>query len=324
MARPEDESSTAAGARGEGRARRRRFAFAAVKVVFGLLGLAFIGLELAHSWHQATRLADSWPRLIAAIVIALVVVACSARAWAALLGRHGSVAVHRGFYLSQFGKYVPGGVWQAAGQVGFARDEGIGIGEASAAFTVYALVQVIAGAGVGALFAALSPGLRAVPRVLLVAGALLTLLLHRGWMRRAVELIARILPRLHAGLLPRQRDIVASYLWTAASLMLGGLLFAVLLEPGGAEWWAAALAAFVTGWWVGFIALPFPSGIGVREAILVGLLAPHVSTGSILVAAIGQRLVAIAAEIAMVAQTTLRVRSGARRDRDQIRDVSGS
>jgi hypothetical protein len=292
--------------------RHRRLVGPAVKVAFSLLGLSFIGVELARNWHQAHRLTESWPRLIVAVAIGLAVVAISARAWTALLGRHGSSAISRGFYLSQFGKYVPGGIWQAVGQIGFARDEGIGLAQASAAFSVYAVVQVIAGAGVGSVFAAISPDLRTAWRLAIIAGALLTVLLHRGWMRAVLEVAARFVPRLHGGLLPGQRGIVLAYAWTAAGLSLAGVLFAVLLEPSGLGWWLAAISAFVTAWWIGFVALPFPSGIGIREAVLVGLLAPHITTGSILVASIGQRLIAIAAELTMVAQATVRVRRAAR------------
>jgi glycosyltransferase 2 family protein len=279
-----------------------------VRLLFAAAGLAFVGMELAGHWHQAERLGRSWPRIFVAALLSLVVLAFGARAWAALLGRPRSAGLRHGFYLSQLGKYVPGGIWQATGQVGFARDEGVALGEASAAFPVYAVVQVVASATVAAAAALGATGLRPSRRGLILAGVILVVVLHRGWMRRVVDLAARAVTRLHAGLLPGAGAIVRAYLWSAASLLLAGVAFAVLLEPGGIAWWFAAIAAFGTAWWIGFVALPFPSGIGVREAVLVGLLTPHLSTGSILAAALGQRIVAIVAEITIIAVSALRRR----------------
>jgi len=79
--------------------------------------------------------------------------------------------------------------------------------------------------------------------------------------------------------------------------MLGASLgFALLLHglaPGTSIPYAAS--AFSLAWALGFAALPFPSGLGVREAALAFLLPG--ATAQVIAASIALRLVSIAVEL---------------------------
>jgi uncharacterized membrane protein YbhN (UPF0104 family) len=62
------------------------------------------------------------------------------------------------------------------------------------------------------------------------------------------------------------------------------------------------VGAFALAWVVGYLIVPFPAGLGLREAALVvilGSLAP--SYGSVLAAAVIQRLCQVVAEVIAVA-----------------------
>jgi uncharacterized membrane protein YbhN (UPF0104 family) len=59
---------------------------------------------------------------------------------------------------------------------------------------------------------------------------------------------------------------------------------------------AVVLCSFAAAWVTGFLAVPIPAGVGVREAVLVGLL-PEVGTAPLLAASLALRLLTIGTEL---------------------------
>jgi uncharacterized membrane protein YbhN (UPF0104 family)/SAM-dependent methyltransferase len=228
-----------------------------------------------------------------------------------LLGHEAEPRVlQHGFYLSQLGKYVPGGIWQAAGLVSLGRDAGADLARASTAFVVLALAQVAGAATVGGLAAIAAPDLPAPFRIAVIAGLGLTALVYRGWMVATLRLAARFVKRLDVSSVPSQASILRSYAWSVVAIAAAATSFTVIAHASGAGLSVAAVAAFATAWWIGFVAVPFPSGIGIREAVLLGALRAPLGSGVVLGAAVGQRLVSIAAELTLIGATgTRRLRS---------------
>ena len=65
---------------------------------------------------------------------------------------------------------------------------------------------------------------------------------------------------------------------------------------------------FIAAWVIGFLVIPIPSGVGIREAVLVAIV-PGATAAPLLAASLAQRLVAIAAELlAVVVNRALRDR----------------
>jgi SAM-dependent methyltransferase len=270
-------------------------------------GFAFLVVALIDTWDRSQRLLRSPVRLGCSFVIVLLALVLWARAWSALFGHEADPrALHHGFYLSQLGKYVPGGIWQAAGLVSLGRDAGAELGQASTAFVVLAVTQVAGAATVGGIAAIAAPDLPTAFRILVIAGLGLIALVYRGWMVAALRLGARVVKRLDVSLVPPQRAILRSYAWSVAATAVAAAAYAVLAQPGRAGLAIAAEAAFATAWWIGFVAVPFPSGIGIREAVLLGALRASLGSGVVLGAAIGQRLVSIAAELTLITVTGTR------------------
>ena len=147
------------------------------------------------------------------------------------------------------------------------------ISRASTAFVVLAVAQVAGAATVGGLAAIAAPDLPAPFRIAVVAGLCLAALVHRGWMVAALRLVARVVKRVDVSSVPAQAAIVRSYLWSVAATAAAASAFTIIAQPRDAGLgFAAAAAAFATAWWIGFVAVPFPSGIGIREAVLLGAL----------------------------------------------------
>jgi glycosyltransferase 2 family protein len=291
----------------------RRRAGRVLRVVFGVAAVAFLVFAFVETWdRRPDTLTLAWWRAAAAFGLAVGGLYCGFRGWAALLGSAEARSLASGFYISQLGKYVPGGVWQVAGQIGYAVRARVTVRQATAAFVVFMVVQVAAGGMVGSATAFLEPDLPLLVRVGAGLGATSVLLLHRRWMRGALTLASRL--RRSPGdadpstLLPDQRRILVSWGWACGTMLLAGGSLAVLLDglqPGSVT--VAVIPAFGLAWAVGFLALPVPSGIGVREAVLI-LLLPGVAVPAIIAGAIYHRLATMAAEGGMVAVAKLRDR----------------
>jgi ubiquinone/menaquinone biosynthesis C-methylase UbiE/uncharacterized membrane protein YbhN (UPF0104 family) len=281
-----------------------------VRLVLAAAGLAFLVVALVDTWDRSQRLLRSPVRLACAFVIVTVALALWARAWSGLLGHEAEPrALQHGFYLSQLGKYLPGGIWQAAGLVGLGHDAGADLARASTAFAVLAVAQVAGAATVGGLAAIAAPELPTPFRIAVIAGLCLAALVHRGWMIAAMRLAARVVKRLDPSSVPSQRAILRSYAWSVAATAAAAAAFTVIARPSSVGLGIAAIAAFATAWWIGFVAVPFPSGIGIREAVLLGALRAPLGSGVVLGAAVGQRLVSIAAELTLIGATgTSRIR----------------
>lgn len=288
-------------------ARQRHRTGRIVRLVLGGAGLAFLVGALVSTWDRSERLLRSPVRLAVAFAVVVVALALWARAWSALFGAEVEQGeLRHGFYLSQPGKYVPGGIWQAAGLVGLARDAGADVARASTAFVVLAVAQVAGAATVGGLAAIAAPDLAAPLRIAVISGLALVALVHRGWMVATLRLAARVAKRLDVSLIPTQRAILRAYAWSVAATAVAAVSFTVIAHPRSAGLDFSAVAAFATAWWIGFVAVPFPSGIGIREAVLLGALRTPLGSGVVLGAAVGQRLVSIAAELTLIAATGTR------------------
>jgi SAM-dependent methyltransferase len=274
-----------------------------VRVVLGAAGLAFLVVALVDTWGRSERLLRSPVRLACAFAVVVLALMLWGRAWSALLGHEAEPrALRHGFYLSQLGKYVPGGIWQAAGLVSLGRDAGADLANASTAFVVLAVAQVAGAATVGGFAALVAPDLPTPVRIAVIAGLCLAALVYRGWMVATLRLVARVITRLDVSSVPPQAAILRAYAWSIAAAATAAASFTIIAHPrGGLD--VAAIAAFATAWWIGFVAVPFPSGIGIREAVLLGALRAPLGSGVVLGAAVGQRLVSIAAELTLIGAT---------------------
>jgi uncharacterized membrane protein YbhN (UPF0104 family) len=117
-------------------------------------------------------------------------------------------------------------------------------------------------------------------------------------MARALEFARRFIKRIPtADHLPTQRDILEFYGW--ALLTLGPLCAAYAILVGSVTTGInpfVVFCAFAISWVIGFLAVPIPAGVGVREAVLVALI-PGIGAAPLLAASLALRLLSIAAEV---------------------------
>ncbi len=189
----------------------------------------------------------------------------------------------RVYFVSQFGKYVPGKAWVILLRVMLLRGRGISPAIIAVTGTYETLTNMAAGAvlgvcllpwaGLGFAFDSASGfvllGLGTVPLVFLVLNRL-----GRRVIRKYRGPDARPLPAPALGLLVRgfAQALVG---WVLLALSLWLTVCAVATEPTalGAELFLQDLAAVAISYVTGFAALILPGGFGAREGVLKTMLA---------------------------------------------------
>ena len=284
--------------------RLRRLAIA----LFVAAALVFFALALIDAWNATDGELPSVARLLIAGALASCGLIAGAIAWGLLLGGrrvdHGAALL-----VSQLGKYIPGGVWQASGQVGLAKSAGVGLHRGTVAFSVLILTQVIAGATYAPVLAVTwSDGAVVVRALLVAAGMCALVLLDRRWMVWLLEKIPRTRGASH-DLVPSQRLVLTAYLLGLVNLLAAGSAYVVLLGGlSNIDRPVNVLAAYATAWTIGLLAVPIPSGVGIREAVLVALLHRSFPSSVLVAASVYQRLCSVAVEGLLAALAAHRVR----------------
>jgi uncharacterized membrane protein YbhN (UPF0104 family) len=275
--------------------------------VLAVLVVAALVATIVDQWRPLS--ADfhrlSVASLALAAVGALVSVAGQMLCWRELLRDLGSdLGLRPGgrvFFLGQLGKYLPGSVWPVVAQMELARDLRVPRTRTATTVLLFMLMNVVTAAAVaGALLPfTLDPSTAAgewrwafLPLVLLLA------VLAPAVLNRLTALGVRLLrrPAPERGLsLPGVARAVG---WTLLEWIAAGVMLAALLHGFGHRiGLPLAVGAFALAWAVGFVVVIVPAGAGVREAVLVFLLA-QVGSSTAFAAALGTRLLMTLADAA--------------------------
>lgn len=280
-----------------------------LRIVFGAIALTFVVVALFSTWDetQNQKLPDLTTLVVAGALVVTTLVGGS-MSWLALFGKGAPRRLISDFYLAQLGKYIPGGgIWQAASQVGLSASPELSATRVTSNLAVHAVIQLSAALTIGG-FLAFNTDLSGWLRILCGLGLAAPLILHRSWM---AFLLGRVGKRMRLDVTqaspPDQRTIVRSWLWGLVPIAGFSAAFGLMintLEPGVSIWWGAP--AFAMAWAVGFALIPFPAGLGVREAALVALVGS--STAITIAASIALRLLAVGADL-ILASLTRRIRA---------------
>ena len=288
-----------------------------VGVVVAVTCCGFVGHALARQWTLARHaLAGAdllW--LAGGLTAAAGGMVVLGLVWASalhLLGADAGWAMAvTTFFRGELGKYVPGGPWAVVGRSEMVTRTGVrrAVGYGSV------VLSLLAGYVACALVAiALLPvGLdldrsRAVLWVVPVALAGLVLLHPAPW-------------RVGLRVLGRQSDLDVPPPWRQTALLVIRAVPAWLLV-GSATWCAAralhadvgflrVLFATAVSWLGGVLAVPVPSGVGVREAIFIAVAGP-LPAGIAAAVAVTARLVFVVTDVIGAAVSTLVARRGKR------------
>ena len=194
------------------------------------------------------------------------------------------------YYVGEIGKYLPGGVWPILGRGELARRRGVRRSAAygSVALSLVALylgAMFVVGAGLPALLAG-GDGAGPIGVLLLLPIGLACL--HPRVLSLGISALERVTHRSLDLPIPSWRDSVTLVgLYVPAWLAIGGATWAVsrALDPHAGL--IVVGTAAVLSWVVGFVLVPVPGGVGVREAAFVaaaGSLDPGIAAATALAA----------------------------------------
>jgi uncharacterized membrane protein YbhN (UPF0104 family) len=265
------------------------------------LFLAFVAVVLTKQWGEVRPLLGrlSAEAVIAAAAAVIAGIFASFLSWRAVLADLGAplplAGAMRVFFLGQLGKYLPGSIWPVVAQMELGRDYKVPQRTSGAAVVVSLLLAVGAGLVV------------AIPTLPLLGGDAL----NRYWWTIAVLPVAivaatpAVLNRLIGFALRLARraplpkplslgGILRATGWSLLSWLLYGVQVYVLARQLGASGGALLLVqstgAFAAAWCIGFLLVVAPAGAGVREATLILLLSPVLSTAQATVIGVASRL----------------------------------
>lgn len=279
--------------------------FSILGVLLVILSFYYIGTQL---WGYRETL-QSWTPTTAAIVavgFAIITYALAnyllAAAWIRLLRLCGEESLAwrplcRIYGKSQIAKYIPGNIAHIAGRHAMGRLAGVAHGHLAIAalyeivglISAALVITLIGGSGVLDRFTSLSWSIYLLP-VILIVYLLSPRILHRFRPEgKPLTSLSMLPPLIHYAFffLISGGALVILGIYTESFTLQSDNLF--------------IFSAFAISWSVGFLTPGAPSGIGIREAILILLLTPFTSDGNALILALLFRLVTIGGDVVFYA-----------------------
>lgn len=295
----------------------RRAKAARPGLVAGLLvaaALAFGAFALVGSWQdvRASIMLLSPVDLAASSAAAAAGMLMTGLSWRfVLLGLGERLPIRPAltlFTAAQLGKYVPGAIWVVAIQTDLGRRRNIPAGVMALSYVAATGVAVGTGAVMG-LVSLGDPRLPLAPWILVAAalGGSLVLagLVRPSWINRLMTALARLVRRDVPVITMEPKSVAWAVVLECSGWVLLGAHIWLLARPLGASTSLVpvAIGGFALAFVAGLVLIPVPAGVGVREGLLVALLAPSLGAGQALTVALLSRLVLVVVDLALAAST---------------------
>jgi hypothetical protein len=284
--------------------RRRRVPWKALIGVAGLVGLAVAAYTTVGDARDLAL--PGWRALAAALVLHVIALWFAGRGWVELFPPDADrAALTSGLYTSQLTKYLPaGGFMQVASQVALSGASG-GMAAAAVRLPVYLLCFVVSALTVGSI-AALTGELSPLERALAALCLLAVVALDRRVLVRLLRIARRLVTRLpEPDHLPPQSAILRCYLFGLANMAAYAGAFVLLLDDVTDVPPVVAVAALALGWAAGFFVFFIPSGLVVREAVILAAV-PALAASPLLAASVAHRMAGLVAEATMAGAARVR------------------
>lgn len=256
-----------------------------VRVLALLVALGFMAALVSSQWQALQayqwQLRPQW--LIPSFALLAAAWLLELSIWrfilAGLGGRLRWSRAAQTWFLSGLVRYIPGNIWQFLGMAELAADDGVSRVTTFASIGVHQVLGTVAGMVLAAVyFAAAGQGawLEAV-RPLLWLAPLSLLICSPPVLRRSLNWLLHLLKRPPVDVTLTWGQVGLALLGYAGVWLLMGSGFALLaasIVPITAAQFPALVATWAAAYVVGYLSLLTPSGLGVREGVMVLLLAP--------------------------------------------------
>ena len=278
--------------------------------VFLSVALVFVGALLRGQWTSldeilaATRRFD-WSFdpwwLTAAVGVGVGNLFLMGLVWAGLFRRTGGAArpaeVVRVWVVTNFGRYIPGKVWQLGGLAVYMKGRGDSGAAALVSALTFQIISLVTGAAISVATIGVEwaggdsgwlPGS-------LTLGLILFAGLHPRVIRWIAERLGSWLGETVVGADLGARDILRAGFGMLAAWLLYGVGFLLLLRGVGVPWAISQVhvltGVFAASYVIGYLVLVAPGGLVVREGAMTALLAE-----------LGGLAVGVAAAVAIMAR----------------------
>ena len=320
-------------------ATRRARLFSGLRILLALLVVAAVTVAVAKNWREVS--ADIG-RIDAATFVLAAVLVCvppilTVLGWRVLLADLGSplhVAPAGGiFFVGQLGKYVPGAVWSIVAQAEIGARLHIPRKRSAVVAFVAVAMAAICGLIVGApalpLLITRDDSAARTGWVLLLAVPLLAVVLWPPLLNWGIATVLRVLRRepLEHQLSGRAVLTATAFFivaWVSSGLHILVLARATSSDVETGQLLLASLSGFALASSTAMFSVVLPAGVGVREGVLVLILAPVTSTSAATAVVVISRFLTVAADVVfaiggwLYARTHHLVTSPAERQHDHI------
>jgi uncharacterized membrane protein YbhN (UPF0104 family) len=276
-----------------------RWTFVAATVILG-------GYEVARQWHAITgALATMNPAAVAgALACVLLAQFATLRTWQVLLAGLGSPvpprAAARILFIGQLGKYLPGSVWPILAQMELGSAHQVPRHRSGSA----AVLTMLASLLTGLLTAAITLPFTGHAGSYLWAFAAVPVLLaciHPRVLRWTMDRLLRLArqPKLEFPL--NGRVLSTALTWSTAAWLCNGVQIWLLAPAHSGKAVLLSVGGYAFAWCVGFLIAMAPSGLGVREVLLVAALTPLGGAGAATAVALVSRVLTTASDLVTAA-----------------------
>lgn len=286
-----------------------------IGVGIGIAGLAFVVRILTSKWTEVT---DAFAQVDAANLVFSLILGLSGMTiigslWVAMLASRSQHMRHRTalswYFTGQLGKYVPGGIWPIVGRAEFAVRNSVPRVDAYASTGLSLVSTYLAAIVAIALGALLTDDHQLIGISLSIALVIGYLAFANERLRLKVITVAtRISPVAQSLTDPiRLAKLVLMHLpaWILMSLSTSVTASALGARIGIAE----MLFITSTSWFVGFVVVGVPGGIGVREAVFTSMAGGIIGVPVAVSLALLSRVVFIAVDVSGAFVSTVVARS---------------
>ncbi|WP_282825233.1 lysylphosphatidylglycerol synthase domain-containing protein [Gulosibacter sediminis] len=293
-------------------------------MLFLVVALAFGVWAVVAQWDSlvdAVAQVNPWI-LVLAVVLSIVYVSLTFGAWRRLmLAQHDRLKSRdaaRVFFVSQLGKYLPGGIWNIVAAAELGKDHEISRLHSVVVMVQSTLISIASGLCLGAIGIAVGPPeLRAQTWWVLLALPFALVALTPAVINRITAVVLRRVGREQLRVSATWQSVGVASAWSVGAWVVAGLQVWILSLGLGLSSDLSTLGlcvlAYALAWTVGFLVIVAPAGIGIREGVLGLLLAGQLTSGAVVALVLLSR---IAFTIADVLAGLLYLRRGSTQQAD--------
>ena len=286
--------------------------FSGLRILLALLVVTAVSIAVARNWRQVSAdigRIDAGTFALAAVLVCLPPL-LTVLGWRILLADLGSplhLAPAGGiFFVGQLGKYVPGAVWSIVAQAEIGARLHIPRRRSAVVAFVSVAIAAICGLIVGVpalpLLITRDDSAAKTGWVVLLAMPLLAVVLWPRLLNWAIATVLRILRREPLERQLSGRAVLSATLLFICAWVSSGLHVLVLARATSTDYETgqlllATVSGFALASSLAMFSVILPAGVGVREGVLVLILAPVTSTSAATAVVVISRFLTVAADV---------------------------